>query len=213
MKTRPILFSTPMVQALLEGRKTQTRRICKDEIIEDATWAGGAKILHKNGGITGVDALGAIPGPYRVGDILWVRETFCDITDMDGGDLGFIYKADLSLAELHDECYRFIWKPSIFMPKAACRLFLKVSDVRLEQLQDISEADALDEGLVMFTKDGDLFKYGLEGDSIPWMDKARSPQDAYKSLWQSINGVNSWAANPWVWVVTFEVVEKPADFC
>lgn len=164
---KPILFSTPMVQAILKGQKTQTRRIVKQpeavELLELGQF-GDALDLSK----------------HRKGDILWVRETFRPKSHgMPIGD-PYEYRATaLEDGNPTDEP----WKPSIFMPKEACRIFLKVTNVRVERLQSISEADAKAEGF----------------DSI----------DLFFALWQNINGTESLAANPWVWVYEFEVIPKP----
>ena len=196
MKTIPILFSTAMVQALLEGRKTQTRRIVKSR------HESGQFQISRNkssGQITSINSLDwderdcekDIFCPYgNVGDVLWVRETSIQtqVPTKNGIVTEFIYKAD------GESVPGAPWKPSIFMPKAACRLFLKVTDVSVERLQDISEGDAVAEGI---DSDG-----GWEN----------PPTERFCNVWQKINGPDSWDANPWVWVVTLEKTEKPENF-
>ena len=184
MKERPILFSAPMVRAILDGRKTQTRRIVKQ------------KHLPFLENITGNFLDGKWdqrPFPYgKPGDRLWVRETFCYHDDL----AMYLYKAD------DVTCCK--WKPSIHMPRIASRILLEVVNVRVERLNDISEEDAIAEGInlpspyVGIGMDGEV----IESETISWM-----PSDYYKELWESINGPGSWDLNPWVWVVEFKVLE------
>ena len=184
MKERPILFSAPMVRAILDGRKTQTRRIVKQ------------KHLPFLENITGNFLDGKWdqrPFPYgKPGDRLWVRETFCYHDDL----AMYLYKAD------DVTCCK--WKPSIHMPRIASRILLEVVNVRVERLNDISEEDAIAEGInlpspyVGIGMDGEV----IESETISWM-----PSDYYKELWESINGPGSWDLNPWVWVVEFKILE------
>lgn len=181
---KPILFSTEMVRAILAGRKTQTRRIVK-----------------------GIEA------PYAVGDVLWVRETWCNLPVSPGGHLRiggrYYYKAD---PEQRPEGWRGSWKPSIHMPKKAARIFLLVKDVRIERLQDCGDGWCLDienEGVkalqapILYTSD-EKFHDALRAEM--------------KRLWDStIKPVNvpqyGWEANPWVWVIEFERCDKPEGWC
>lgn len=168
---KPILFSAPMVQAILKGQKTQTRRVVKDPHAIDLLEMGQPN-----------NALSLCS--RRPGDILWVRETWqhTKVLNLHPTDdcYGYVYRAD---GQPWEDYEGWTWKPSIFMPKEACRIFLKVTDVRLERLQSISEADARAEGF----------------DSV----------DSFFALWQKLNGTESLAANPWVWVYEFEVISKP----
>jgi hypothetical protein len=132
MKFIPILFSTPMVQAILDGKKTQTRRIVKPQPQDVTHYEDGTVVWHPN----------VIKSPYEVGDVLWVRETFfCtkyyEHTPLFKDKGKYVYKATENFIGLHK------WKPSLFMPKKACRLFLHVKNIRVELLQDISEQDAI----------------------------------------------------------------------
>lgn len=188
MKQRPILFSTPMVQAILEGRKTQTRRIVKPGIIilKDRDKQEVFAMKRNKKGI-------ACPYecPYgQPGDYLWVRETWqhTKILNLHPTDenYGYIYKAD---GQPWEDYEGWVWKPSIFMPKAAARIWLKIVDVRIERLQDISESDAECEGVEEGVK------------SIP----------SFNSLWESIHGEESWNQNPHVWVIEFNPVNKPEN--
>lgn len=205
MTDRPILFSGPMVRALLDGRKTQTRRIVKGVPLQ---WLDDS-------GFT--PAYVADPGnalcPYGVpGDRLWVRESHY-LTD--NGDEEFaVYAADPAEVGRHlvevaslEAAHRDIdWsrhrklRPSIHMPRWASRLTLAITDVRVERLQDISEADAEAEG-VREPSLGEWVSTGLG--EVP-RDRC-APVTAFAALWEAINGPDSWAANPWVWAVTFEV--------
>lgn len=168
---KPILFSTPMVQAILKGQKWQTRRVVKDPLAISLAEAG-----HYNNVLTLCNR--------RPVDVLWVRETWqhTKVLNLHPTDenYGYVYRAD---GQPWEDYEGWSWKPSIFMPKEACRIFLKVTNVRVERLQLISEADARAEGV----------------DSV----------DSFFALWQKINGTESLAANPWVWVYEFEVIPKP----
>lgn len=217
MKFIPILFSTPMVQAILEGYKTQTRRANNlSEVNHDSDewkYTGFEFGLHH---FEHSYSMGHHPQiqerkpktkcPYgQVGDVLWVRETWIEAPELCTWKK-YSYKADYNshLAELGK------WKPSIYMPKSACRIFLKVKSVRVERLQDISEQDAKSEGVLdmFFGKD-------IAGEAyFNYMDKnggydcvADNAIHSFQTLWQSINGPESWEANHWVWVIEFERVE------
>ena len=196
MKERPILFSAPMVRALLDGSKTQTRRVVKPQPEWDGKWFqwGGHKPNSKYGACAGnslsttfwmLDAC-----PYgKPGDRLWVRETFL-IADARAKHLPpWVYAADYSYKDRPSTR----WKPSIHMPRAASRITLEIVRVRIERLQDISEADAKTEG----------WPVHMPSDPRGYT----SPKQWYAMLWNAINGPESWALNPWVWVVEFKVVK------
>ena len=189
MNTKPILFSTEMVQAILEGRKTQTRRIVK---IKGTIPNNETKPLstHSCKSVYHFWGIDEVACPYgSPGDILWVRECFnnCIINSEES----FIYKADWETSDV-----KLKWKPSIHMPKEACRLFLKITNVRVERLKDITEMDAIFEGCMQYDKNTNLM----------------TALYAFELLWKKINGENSWNSNPWVWVIEFEKVEKPENF-
>jgi hypothetical protein len=229
MKERPILFSGPMVRAILAGNKTQTRRVVK------TNHAGCGKschpavlsITHRGGGFFGFDAseelrqqyittfpFGTIKCPHgKPGERLWVRESWRTRREWDKISPNKLpipadeLKADpewcrdqyitYAVADEEAEKMHGRGRPSIHMPRWASRINLEITAVRVERLQDISEADALAEG-------------------ISWPDDGRPPIDLtgmsnlriaafkYKELWESINGAGSWAANPWVWVIEFK---------
>jgi hypothetical protein len=193
IKERPILFSGPMVLAILEGRKCQTRRVVKHVTHPDCPYLDLAGM--------------AVACPYgQPGDRLWVREAFA------GGGHGqrVVYRAD----EPSYPAYR--WRPSIHMPRCASRITLEITGVRVERLNDISEADAISEGIKALSKDGGrTIKYGIpDRDGLPgndddgwhWRNWMPDATLAYRQLWNQINGHDSWDANPWVWVLEFRKV-------
>lgn len=199
MKMRPILFSGPMVRALLGDRKTMTRRaIKKPEPTLFPDWFTSAS-WEPDFGLVVKDHEGKGRGtwtrecPYgQPGDILWVRETFA--TD-DGKT--FWYRAD---GETYN--HGLPWKPSIHMPRKAARIFLQVKGVRVERLHAINSLDAMAEGV----ESAD----GLRGWWYDYLESkghtivgVASATASFRSLWRSINGDDSWDANPWVWVVEF----------
>lgn len=207
MKLKPILFSTPMVEAILNGTKTQTRRIVKPQPDEDGLsfnlklqdWQDTSGVNYKS--------------KANIGDIFWVRETW-QITDFlhpSDENYGYIYKASENGREWESNTKDWKWRPSIFMPKAACRLFLKVTNVRVERLHDISEEDAESEGIDFNNlSDGYLdkaFKNYLTGSFD--FDEHMGSISSFFTLWESINGKQSLESNPWVWVYEFEKTKTP----
>lgn len=183
---------------------------------------------------------GVVKCPYGdIGDVLWVKESFyaygwwvkegktktgkqkwrfVDFTATEqAGKFGYYDCVPENVIEKRVERVMGWYKrPSLFMPAAASRLFLKVNAERAEQLQDISEEDAKNEGIMEVTKDGKLMKYCVydykDYSSTPWQDMARTAKEAFFRLWQNINGLASWEANGWVWVIEFERVETPDSF-
>ena len=206
-KYRPILFSAPMVRALLNGSKTQTRRVVSKndaallEFLAENTDQLGQK--NEDGGTRvwcddyreeGSDVLKSRYG--QVGDQLWVRETFLIENDYQPHE-SVIYRADGMVSVCSMGCAKIPWKPSIFMPRWASRITLEITSVRVERLQDIGALDALAEGVSMH----DHFKGRHDN---------YGPVAAYKDLWESINGDDSWAANQWVWVIEFKRIGATA---
>jgi hypothetical protein len=183
-KERPILFSGPMVRAILAGRKTQTRRIVKNQEWYNLKGDYGDRLR-------GVDRC-----PYgHPGERLWVRETWFCATGEPGPALCH-YQADGDRPE-----FKGLWKPSIHMFRWASRITLEITGVRVERLQDISEADAIAEGIAKHSDQ--WIDYPAGKSAAGWSD----PRKSFTSLWQSINGGDSWNANPWVWVVEFRKLE------
>ncbi|MBK1686235.1 hypothetical protein [Rubrivivax gelatinosus] len=203
---RPILFSGPMVRALLAGTKTQTRRVVKPQPVEHPAFAGGAFIEHKRLGQVGVEALVADVMTYGApGDRMWVRETFRRV---DGQTLPWIetdYRATYQHGDRLGDHFggKPRWTPAIHMPRHASRITLEITGVRVERLKAISEADAIAEGLMPLGSGADR-TWTVDGDAASEHEAAR---DTYAWLWEQINGAGSWDANPWVWATTFKRVE------
>lgn len=219
-RERPILFSAPMVRAILAGRKTQTRRIVKPqpdaEAIDVFCWLAGhlrnapngcaedgLYVRKKTGLHFATHSLYGVPG-----DRLWVRERWAPLSDAHpevaknpGADAlasrGFFAADAASEEEANSWVTR--WRPSIHMPRSMSRITLEITGVRVERLQDISEADAKAEGVSNLS-------------SFPHWDPTRNIAITphvhnFMKLWWDINGADSWAANPWVWVVEFKRLE------
>ena len=212
MTERPILFSAEMVRAILEGQKTQTRRKMKP-----------AKAKRPKRWLIDDAAVNGLVCPYgQPGDMLWVRETwahyqtvnhvwrsegraFDEVSDglagyrADGHDSIEDFRAHVRLMSGCDLEHVIIngdrWRPSIHMPRWASRITLRITDVRVERLQDISEDDARAEGC----------------EPVGWIDETDVGMSSYREgftrLWNTINGVGAWEANPWVWVIEFERVK------
>jgi len=211
----PMLFSTLMVKALLAGTKTQTRRLVKPQPIVDTdsgyVYDGKHKTCYKND-CHHPDwriAFAKEHSPVKVGDIIWGRETF--IPNWEGGYKPY-YKASIHpFVENNLKENGINWKPSLFMPKEACRLWLKVINVRIEALQEISEEDAIKEGILckwinLTTQTFTALDYRTNNMRFDFTAK-----DSYKSLWDKINGIDDWVKNPFVWVYEFEVLHESPD--
>jgi hypothetical protein len=190
MKERPILFSGPMVKAILGGSKTQTRRVAKPPRGPIDPPKGWYLAHYQNSGEWSTWANETACGTLRIynphgkiGDRLWVKETFLN-NALDGYKPVYFYRADDD-----DKPEDRNWRPSIFMPRSAARITLEITGVRVERLQEISEADAMAEG-------------------VDWKDYAglasKTAKKLYAQLWDSINGKkHPWSSNPWVWVISF----------
>lgn len=204
MTVRPIIFSDPMVRALLDGRKTMTRRILKldpEPVEYDGMW------MWKQGIRWGAVTDPTYPTKYVPGDLLWVRENFSIdeggvIPDGGGGQMDYIepsvlYAADGYIGRL---------KPSIFMPRIHSRLTLEVEAVKVERLHDINEEDAKAEGIPTHVVEQTFQKC--------YRDPAESEAkriEYFSKLWISINGASAWDANPWVVAITFSVHKCNVD--
>lgn len=192
MKERPILFSKPMILALLAGTKLQTRRAVKRVSRFSAAGKPFDCIMDLDGLPSRLDLA---PDnwelcPYGVpSDRLWVRETFCYSSGYVAPEGTVCYRANLPA----DESTGWKWKPSIFMRRADSRITLEVVSTRIERLQEISEEDARAEGV---TPDADCLTNRC----------ARPYRDRYFDLWNEINGKGAWERNGWVWVVSFRKV-------
>lgn len=190
---KPMLFNTEMVRAISEGRKTVTRRVLKEPFE-----------IHPNGLITkprGNERLCPYEPPYKVNDVLYVRETWLKADD------GYYYRADETpRSNRQRKEYGYKWKPSIHMPKEAARIFLRVTGVRVERLTAMTKEDFIKEGI---TAHCDSLECSL------CMDEC-SLEERFKELWNSTLGRkgtpeyygNCWAGNPFVWVIEFERITK-----
>ena len=213
MKERPILFSTEMVKAILEGRKTQTRRIIKKQPHGAGEWVRQlASWLFPN-----VNPYIKLKCPYgQPGDRLWVRETWALNPWSYLGGCKYIYRSDYESFPKNEigKSYPDIdkWRPSIFMPREACRILLEVTDVRVERLQDITEEDAKAEGITdieFYPDEGFPLSIGhMAGQDDGKTSLHTTRVKAYAALWESINGEGSWEKNPWVWVISFERIQS-----
>lgn len=218
-KERPILFSTPMVQAILEGRKTMTRRVVKPQpkiihaIYSDASLETEKIFRHGDQ---------RIHCPYgTIGDRLWVRETFGWYNGILQGSYGFVPPEKpkypphkLVNGQKYAICYKADypnhrwdkndsgWKPSIFMPRSASRITLEIVGVGVEQLQAISPDDCWKEGI---SEDAynEAEHYVIGGSPVRG---GAAEVCVYANLWESINGKGSWDENPWVWVIEFKKI-------
>lgn len=216
MTERPILFSMPMVQALLDNTKTQTRRTNGLEFInqDPDSWQSATIVSGENdkvlaafrGKVNPLIVASAVECPYgQIGDSLWVRETWQDTGWSGKYPISPAYKAAGHFADR--------WRPSIHMPRSTSRILLEITDVRIERLQSISAADAISEGIKAhepWLEVPDVPRYQLYG---PLYEKSADklgyetisdPIFSFFTLWISINGDDSVKRNPWVWVVNFK---------
>lgn len=213
MKERPILFSAQMILALLAGQKTVTRRAIRTKLTDrfdeprgDGDIQDGYPFVECNG-----DYQSAVCFcPYgQPGDRLWVRETFMDLLGtgvehrptIDSPIQRYCYSADVRPGSFADDTrkdYGLKWKPSIHMPRAASRILLEITSVRVERLQAISDEECVAEGCGIGP--------GAIGVKLTVPPGASLPRAMFAELWKSINGASAWDANPWVWVVEFKKV-------
>lgn len=226
MKVKPILFGTPMVQAYLEDRKEMTRRIAKFP----KDYSGGTVYPNGSFGLKYAISDGTIHrlhAKYQPGDILYVKETFyayghwTSIKDTDTGETEWRFfdltkgmgREYLYFDNPPEKVYKradnklgYYKRPSLFMPYEAARIFLEVTNVRAERLQDITEEDAIREGIYReynTPHSAPFYKHYTRGGFTIL------PIESFSSLWESINGPGSWDANPWVFVYEFKRAEKP----
>lgn len=209
MSDRPLIMSGPMVKALLDGRKTQTRRIVKGEVLPAADLASE---MMEDLELRGWSSFGEVWAhvPYAVGDRLWVREALHAASN-DQGAQWAAYRAD------GRDVYpllRWPWKrptlPSIHMPRWASRLTLLVTDVRVERLQDISEKDARAEGVGLYVP-GHGFITESELRCDPGYSNFLDPRLGFETIWSEIHGPDAWARNDWVTAITFRTIRANID--
>lgn len=221
MKERLILFSAPMVRAILAGRKTQTRRIMKSQPYTLRTEGFGYPT--KQGGFVSLQSEHCLNECHfgKKGDRLWVRESFLiDWVGFDRGPLprtepifdwrdNAYYRADGECCEQIPECCcaeyagKTPWRNSLFMPRWASRITLEITEVRVQRLQDISEEDAKAEGI---ERVGERFKGYMRLVDGREYDPALAVT-SFSQLWETIHGDGAWQSNPWVWAITFKVVK------
>jgi hypothetical protein len=204
MTEHQILFKAPMVRALLDGKKTQTRRVVKARADKDM----GPRCVMQPHEIAGeVNGGSYLNSPYwEPGDRLWVREVWRTVAEADAlppRDLTPAHRLWFEADAPHQLGFGKL-RPSMFMPRWASRITLEVTEVRVERLQDISTADAWAEGMPDAPPPGVYIDRMDE--FVRWSDGVmrENPKQAYRTLWESINGAGSWGANPWVWVVAFK---------
>lgn len=224
MAIKPILFNTEMVRAILDGRKTCTRRICKDAnecTVPDMEFYNADRrtyAVHNFADKEHMEQLSMAERncPICPGDTLYVRETWCGLPVNEAGHMRghtiYYYKAD---GELRPKGWRGTWHPSIHMPKEASRIWLKVTDVRVERLQSITVEGAIREGA-----EGEKCHHTNAGAfgctdcmNTGWIEP---PQVEFMQIWNSTIKKSDidrygWDANPWVWVIEFERCEKQEE--
>lgn len=222
MKERPILFSAPMVQAILAGNKTQTRRVVKIPDNGFHNYEFSHMYLHNAAFVSrieGVTRAEHIPCPYgQIGDQLWVRETFCPIFPQDknynnGKPIEYDYKASYNHGDRLGDLIgiRKKWTPSIHMPRRASRIQLEIIAIRVERLNSITVGDPINEGVESLRNEGEFWRdySNPDGKGIVSLT-CNSAYESFMTLWESINGDESWTENPWVWVIEFKRVEGAA---
>lgn len=219
MSVKPILFNTEMVRAILDGRKSCTRRICKDAnefTAPDMDFCNADKrtyAIHNFADKKHTEQLSIAERtcPICPGDILYVRETWCALPVNEAGHMRghsvYYYKAD---RDLRPEGWRVNWHPSIHMPKEAARIWLKVMNVRVERLQEITDEQAKREG-IQYDECPTGFTWKQETDMH---NCYTTPIGAMQALWNSTIKKSDldrygWDASPWVWVIEFERCDKP----
>lgn len=188
MKERPIIFSGEMVRAILDGRKTQTRRVVKSAFPIETAWMDGGWMNYRRAG-----SVLTVRSPYGfTGDRLWVREAFSYCPGDFKDSRGIIYRAD---GKYNEFVLASEWLPSIFMPRNRSRITLEIVSVRVERLRSISVGDCCNEGAPIY--DGDK-------------NQTHGVATWYEELWDSINEKRGfgWKKNPWVWVIEFKRVDR-----
>lgn len=198
--SKPIIFSGPMVQAILSGNKTQTRRILRKQ----PQW-----VAYPNVPFSTPDAnpIGIIPCPYgQIGSALWVREAWAYV-QTEHHPTGIRQPGVSWMCAIHRTGWSGTspkWRPSIHMPRWASRIALEVTRIRVQRLQEISAEDAIAEGIVPLSlQAGEPGAWWTADPAAGPELHARSPYEAYRLLWEKIHGDGSWDFNHWVWVVEF----------
>lgn len=211
MTDRPIIFSAQMVRALLVGRKTQTRRVLRPQLGNIAQAFEFTTGSWRFVGHDGVRVYQSFRPPFSNGDRLWVREAHALVPSsayrMSDGVAQVIDPSDRDYACVYREGWERSaprWRPSIHMPRWASRLTLIVTDVRVQRLQQISEEDAVAEGVMSDTD-------GWTDYLMPSTQCCQSARASFCSLWNSIHGPEAWDANPWLAAITFRTIRANID--
>ena len=227
MGERPMLFSTPLVQAIQAGRKTQTRRPVKWPKWADVErdWPALVESCALARYVDG-RPVSLMQAPALPGDLLYVRETWQIATGREAGDLGAAIRyRDMEIQPVTMPASKPLplgltwdrWRPSIHMPRWAARIWLRVTDVRVERVKDITASAAVAEG-ARFFDEGSLEPDCFGGRGSGWSmgdprsfgETLGSARMAFANAWIALYGQEAWDANPWVWAISFERVEAPA---
>lgn len=213
MKEYPIIFSAPMVRAILDGKKTQTRRVMKPQPDEDGKVTVGQIGTSRGIAYVGNQRAGGlvarVPCPYgQLGDRLWVRETWAESFGTESDPDSIVYQADNRVRFHEDKIFKWDndepfydkdwaekWKPAMFMPRWASRITLEITEIRVQRVQEISAEDCIAEGLRTNLREHDA---------------VCDLRAQYRTLWDSLNAKRdcSWDLNPWVWAVTFKEIKE-----
>lgn len=213
-KEHPILFKTEMVQAILDGRKIQTRRVI-DKLYPISNPNGNwLYIGHKDSGYVFKDSISStIPLKYpygQVGDRLWIKETYCSCVEPPNKDMGVCYKTNLREQSAADFCTdkNIKWKPLIFMPRWASRITLEITDIKPQKLQDITNDEAFLEGM----SKNIAAKLGYSTSESEEEFNFTQTRYIFSKYWDSINSKHGygWDENPYVWVISFKVIKNGA---
>lgn len=207
-----ICFTEPLFHKVVKGEKTQTRRMITPQPSGD--FAGminytKSKLLKQRFDFS---CGKSIDPKYMVGEIVYLKEPYIlyqedyQESKLSQSGIQYAYKfgSNLSIEEITGKSDSK-WSNKLFMPESAARYFVEITAVRVERLQDISEEDCLKEGIESFTKDNQLYKFGLDG--WDWSKMPRTPREAYASLINKINGKGTWERNPFVWVYDFRLMD------
>lgn len=204
-----------LTQAVLEGRKTMTRRIVTYSLkFRGVNVAGYFVCKRPSGEVTEICMYnedermidgGQILPKYKVGEVVAIAQSYKDLgydpdsLDRDPKDLGIRGFMKHSAG----------WNNKMFVSAAACKKHIRITGVKCERLQDISEADCLKEGIIKYTKDGTVFKYDLSDrfEMFSWQDMKRSPREAFSALIDKVSGKGAWECNPFVWAYEFELID------
>lgn len=212
-----ICFTEPLFHKVVKGKKTQTRRMINIQPPDNRNWRVGTLMdstakadkskIGKNHYLlleneyTIKESLikNCFSPKYKVGEKVYLKEPYSIIADYEKG-LITKYKFDYPASFSHK------WSNKLFMPESAARYFIEITAVRAERLQDISDEDCIKEGIESFTKDNQLYKFGLDG--WDWSKMPRTPREAYAALINRINGKGTWERNPFVWVYDFRLIQE-----